>query len=151
MKTFAIYGKGGSGKSTIAANLSLQFAKAGRKTLQIGCDPKRDSTLSLTGGSSVPAVIQLMQAGLDRDLLPRDFVHEGAHGVSCIETGGPEAGVGCAGRGIVSAFNLIRKHKVLDGYDAVLLDVLGDVVCGGFATPSCTGWRARWRSLCRTT
>ncbi len=135
MRTFAIYGKGGSGKSTIAANLSVQFAEAGRRTLQIGCDPKRDSTLSLTGGKSVPAVIQLMQRGLDRELLPGDFVHEGAHGVSCIETGGPEAGVGCAGRGIVSAFNLIRKHSVLDGYDAVLLDVLGDVVCGGFATP----------------
>ncbi len=135
MKRFAIYGKGGSGKSTIAANLSLLFSQRGLRTLQIGCDPKRDSTRSLTGGRWVPSVLSMMQAHPDRTLTPNDFLHPGLGGVSCIEAGGPEPGIGCAGRGIVTAFNLIRQHDVVTNYDVILLDVLGDVVCGGFAAP----------------
>jgi nitrogenase iron protein NifH len=135
MKRFAIYGKGGSGKSTIAANLSLLFSRKGLRTLQIGCDPKRDSTRSLTGGRWIPSVLSMMQAHPDRTLTPDDFLHQGLGGVSCIEAGGPEPGIGCAGRGIVTVFNLIRQHNVLTNYDVILLDVLGDVVCGGFAAP----------------
>lgn len=135
MKRFAIYGKGGSGKSTITANLSLLFSKQGLRTIQIGCDPKRDSTRSLTGGRSIPSVLSLLQLNPDRSLGPDALLHEGLGGVSCVEAGGPEPGVGCAGRGILTVFNLIKKHDILPNYDVTLLDVLGDVVCGGFAAP----------------
>lgn len=143
METIAIYGKGGSGKSMVASNLSVQFAKLGLRTLQIGCDPKHDSTLLLTSGESLKTVISLLED--NRELLPSldEFVYEGTHGIHCIEAGGPEPGVGCAGRGIVTAFQVIERNRFLDNFDAVVLDVLGDVVCGGFAQPLMKGFAGR--------
>ncbi len=143
MNHIAIYGKGGSGKSMIASNLSVQFARLGLATTQIGCDPKHDSTLCLTGGRAIPTVISLMEKS--RDLLPpiEQVVVEGVHGIRCIEAGGPEPGVGCAGRGIVSVFQILKRHHYLDDFEAVVLDVLGDVVCGGFAAPLMHGFASR--------
>ena len=136
LKQVAIYGKGGIGKSTIAANLSAAMALAGRQILQIGCDPKQDSTRLLLEGRRVTTVLDYLRAtGPDNRSLAA-IVHTGFAGVSCVEAGGPEPGVGCAGRGILSALDLleslgIRSHH----YDVTLYDVLGDVVCGGFAVP----------------
>lgn len=142
MKRFAIYGKGGSGKSTITSNLSVQMSRRGLKTIQIGCDPKHDSTRTLTGGRRIPSVMDLLQKspkGSRSDIPPEAFLFEGIEGIGCIETGGPESGVGCAGLGIVSAFNVIHNKKILDNYEVVFMDVLGDVVCGGFAMPLMKG------------
>ncbi|RME19816.1 MAG: nitrogenase iron protein [Deltaproteobacteria bacterium] len=142
MKTIAIYGKGGSGKSTVAANLSVQFARRGLKTLQIGCDPKHDSTRLLMGGKRIETVIDMIEKGFDegRDEFKKPlYLKEGLEGIGCIETGGPESGKGCAGLGIVSAFRLLGRHKVLEQYEVILMDVLGDVVCGGFAMPLSRG------------
>ena len=142
MKRFAIYGKGGSGKSTLTSNLSVQMARRNIKTLQIGCDPKHDSTRTLTGGKRIVSVMDLLK---DKKLradggIPKEaFLIEGLHGIGCIETGGPESGVGCAGLGIVSAFKLIQGQSVIEDYDLVFMDVLGDVVCGGFAMPLMKG------------
>jgi nitrogenase iron protein NifH len=135
LKKIAIYGKGGSGKSTITSNLASWYAQSGRRTVQIGCDPKHDSTLVLMGGRAIPSVISMLDRRPEGPLPREEFVAVGAHGVACIEAGGPEAGVGCAGRGIISTFTLVRKCGVFDDFDVVLLDVLGDVVCGGFAVP----------------
>lgn len=135
MKTLALYGKGGSGKSTVTANLTVQFARSARRPIQIGCDPKRDSTLALMGGRSIPSVVSLLRTMRADEIQSEDFVFAGTSGTTCIEAGGPEAGVGCAGRGIVSVLQLIKKHNILADYDVALLDVLGDVVCGGFAAP----------------
>lgn len=139
-KRLAIYGKGGSGKSTVASNLSLAIARRGHRTLQIGCDPKHDSTRALSGTRRARTVIELIQerngeAGVSR----QDYLHVGAESVGCIEAGGPHAGVGCAGLGITAAFRLIESHRVIEDYDVVLMDVLGDVVCGGFAAPLLRG------------
>jgi nitrogenase iron protein NifH len=142
MHSFAIYGKGGSGKSTVAANLSVQFARKQLRTLQIGCDPKHDSTRSLTAGRRIPTVVDLLRQGLDKpgaQLERQAFLTQGVEGIGCIETGGPESGTGCAGLGIVSAFRLLKRQRVFDDYDAVVMDVLGDVVCGGFAMPLTKG------------
>ena len=141
-KTFGIYGKGGSGKSMVACNLSLQFARRRRRTLQIGCDPKHDSTRALTGGRRIATLVDVLQSGADKreEAVPREaFLVEGLEGIGCIETGGPESGAGCAGLGIVSGFRLLQRQGVLDEYDAVVMDVLGDVVCGGFAMPLTRG------------
>ena len=135
MRSIALYGKGGSGKSTICSNLSYQLARCGKKVLQIGCDPKGDSTLSIMGGRSIPSFVSLMKDRRPSAMSPSDFVFKGEAGVDCIEAGGPEPGQGCAGRGIVSLFQKARSDELLAGYDVVLLDVLGDVVCGGFAAP----------------
>ena len=135
MNKVAIYGKGGSGKSMVAANLAVQYALAGKKVLQIGCDPKHDSTLSIRGGKPIPTVLSLVEKERTMDLPSELFTHECVHGISCIEAGGPEPGVGCAGRGIVMAFQLINRGNFLEKFDVVILDVLGDVVCGGFAAP----------------
>ena len=130
----ALYGKGGIGKSTISANLSAALAAAGRRVLQIGCDPKHDSTRLLMGGRMLPTVLeQLRTSGDDTPL--DSVLGTGLHGIGCIEAGGPRPGVGCAGRGIISAFEYLERHGVKDRYDIVLYDVLGDVVCGGFAVP----------------
>ena len=132
----AIYGKGGIGKSTVTANLSAALAEGGRRVLQIGCDPKHDSTRLLLDGRNPPTVLDCL-----RDILPaerrlEDLLHVGYAGVTCAEAGGPEPGVGCAGRGILSAFDLFDRLGLReDDYDVVLYDVLGDVVCGGFAVP----------------
>ena len=131
----AVYGKGGIGKSTVSANLSAALAKAGKRVLQIGCDPKHDSTRALMGGASIPTVLEYLRDTPKEQASIEGILHEGAFGVGCIEAGGPKPGVGCAGRGIISAFEFLDRNHVKDGYDTVLYDVLGDVVCGGFAVP----------------
>jgi len=135
-KQIAIYGKGGIGKSTISANLSAAMAIAGTRVLQIGCDPKQDSTRLLLEGRRVRTVLDYLRATspVDRSLEP--IVHVGFAGVACVEAGGPEPGVGCAGRGILSALDLLESLGIGScRYDVALYDVLGDVVCGGFAVP----------------
>ena len=132
----AIYGKGGIGKSTISANISAALARKGKKVLQIGCDPKHDSTkLLLQGRQMVTALDYIKEVSPDK-YNPNDIIHVGAFGVHCIEAGGPEPGVGCAGRGILTTFDLLERLGVkAENYDGVIYDVLGDVVCGGFAVP----------------
>ena len=132
----AVYGKGGIGKSTISANISAALAKSGKKVLQIGCDPKHDSTRLLLHDARIVTVLDyIKQTSPDKCNL-QDIVHIGAFGVHCIESGGPEPGVGCAGRGILTTFELLEQLGIMSGsYDGVIYDVLGDVVCGGFAVP----------------
>ena len=121
MLKVAIYGKGGIGKSTVTSNLAAAFATMGKKVIQIGCDPKADSTMNL----------------LEEPEKLEDIAKEGFGNVLCIETGGPTPGLGCAGRGIIATFQLLEDLKLFETYnpDVVLYDVLGDVVCGGFAAP----------------
>lgn len=140
-RKMAIYGKGGIGKSTTVSNLSAALARRGLKVLQIGCDPKADSTKTLTGGNRIPSVLEVLRHKKTGSTLD-DFVFEGFGGVLCVEAGGPIPGVGCAGRGIITAFDRLEE---LDAYgilkpDIVLFDVLGDVVCGGFAMPMRNGY-----------
>ncbi len=134
-KNIAIYGKGGIGKSTTTSNISAALADSGLSVIQIGCDPKSDSTNNLRGGRSIPTVLDAIRSGKKVEV--EDIVYEGFGGVLCIEAGGPEPGVGCAGRGIIAAIELLRQKKVFQQYnpDVVLYDVLGDVVCGGFSVP----------------
>ena len=133
MKKIAIYGKGGIGKSTTTANLSAAFSEMGLKVCQVGCDPKNDSTRLLLGHICRKTVLDVVR---DNDAITsEDIVHTGYNQISCIEAGGPEPGVGCAGRGIIVALEKVRELNVLSDMDAVLYDVLGDVVCGGFAMP----------------
>lgn len=134
-RNIAIYGKGGIGKSTTTSNISAALADMGKKVIQIGCDPKSDSTNNLRGGRSIPSVLDAIRSGKKIEI--EDIVYEGFGGVLCIEAGGPEPGVGCAGRGIIAAIELLRQKKIFDIYnpDVVLYDVLGDVVCGGFSVP----------------
>ncbi len=136
MMRVAIYGKGGIGKSTTTANLAVAFATMGYKVMQIGCDPKADSTRMLTGGTPIPTVLELLRTRKG-DLQLHEMVHVGYAGVLCVEAGGPLPGIGCAGRGIITAFEMLMKKGAYDVYrpDIVLYDVLGDVVCGGFAMP----------------
>ena len=136
VKVFSVYGKGGIGKSTTSSNLSAAFSKLGRRVLQIGCDPKHDSTFTLTG-SLVPTVIDILKE-VDfhpEELRPEDFVFEGFNGVKCVEAGGPPAGTGCGGYVVGQTVKLLKQHHLLDDSDVVIFDVLGDVVCGGFASP----------------
>jgi len=135
-KVFSVYGKGGIGKSTTSSNLSAAFAHLGKRVLQIGCDPKHDSTFTLTGRLQ-PTVIDILKE-VDfhaEELSPDDFVSEGYNGVLCIEAGGPPAGTGCGGYVVGQTVKLLKQHHLLDDTDVVLFDVLGDVVCGGFAAP----------------
>lgn len=135
-KVFAIYGKGGIGKSTTSSNLSVAFSKLGKRVLQIGCDPKHDSTFTLTK-SLIPTVIDVLE-GVDfhaEELRPEDFVFEGYNGVRCVEAGGPPAGTGCGGYVVGQTVKLLKEHHLLEDTDVVIFDVLGDVVCGGFASP----------------
>ncbi len=133
---FAIYGKGGIGKSTTSSNLSVAFSKLGKRVLQIGCDPKHDSTFTLTG-RMIPTVIDVLDGvGFHaEELRPEDFVVEGYNGVLCIEAGGPPAGTGCGGYVVGQTVKLLKEHHLLEETDIVIFDVLGDVVCGGFAAP----------------
>jgi light-independent protochlorophyllide reductase subunit L len=135
-KVFAVYGKGGIGKSTTSSNLSVAFSKLGKRVLQIGCDPKHDSTFTLTKKLQ-PTVIDVLES-VDfhaEELRPEDFVVEGYNGVMCVEAGGPPAGTGCGGYVVGQTVKLLKEHHLLDDTDVVIFDVLGDVVCGGFAAP----------------
>ncbi|MBK5959448.1 nitrogenase iron protein [Rhodoplanes elegans] len=141
MKKIAIYGKCGIGKSTTVSNLSAALARRGLKVVQIGCDPKADSTKGLTGGKPITSVLEVLGLKKTGSTLD-DLVVEGDLGVLCVEAGGPTPGIGCAGRGIISAFDRLEE---LDAWgrlapDVVLCDVLGDVVCGGFAMPMRKGY-----------
>ncbi len=132
----AVYGKGGIGKSTTSSNLSAAFSKLGKRVLQIGCDPKHDSTFTLTK-RMVPTVIDVLET-VDfhsEELRPEDFMFEGYNGVMCIESGGPPAGTGCGGYVTGQTVKLLKEHHLLEDTDVVIFDVLGDVVCGGFAAP----------------
>jgi nitrogenase iron protein NifH len=131
----AIYGKGGIGKSTTTSNISAALAEAGYRVIQIGCDPKSDSTNTLRGNTYLPTVLDSMR-GAERVGLA-EISATGFGGVLCIESGGPVPGVGCAGRGINAAVTLLQELHLFEEFkpDFVLYDVLGDVVCGGFAVP----------------
>ena len=142
MLKIAVYGKGGIGKSTITSNLAAAFAVRGKRVIQIGCDPKADSTMNLLGGQLLEPVMNYMR---ENDADPESFdeiAREGFGGVLCIETGGPTPGLGCAGRGIIATFNLLEDLRLFETWkpDVVLYDVLGDVVCGGFAAPIREGY-----------
>lgn len=135
-KVFAVYGKGGIGKSTTSSNLSVAFSKLGKRVLQIGCDPKHDSTFTLTK-KLMPTVIDALEA-VDfhaEELRMEDFVFKGYNGVMCVEAGGPPAGTGCGGYVVGQTVKLLKEHHLLEDTDVVIFDVLGDVVCGGFAAP----------------
>lgn len=141
MRKIAIYGKGGIGKSTTTSNLSAALSTLGYKVMQIGCDPKADSTKNLMNGKFIPTVLEVMNKKGD-DTTLEDIVFEGYNGVLCVEAGGPTPGVGCAGRGIIAAFEKLEELKAFDIYqpDIVIYDVLGDVVCGGFSMPIRNGY-----------
>jgi len=139
MKQIALYGKGGIGKSTTSANLSAALSDTGLDIMQIGCDPKHDSTRMLMHGTWIPTVLDLLRERGEDGISADDLVFKGYNGVRCVEAGGPEPGVGCAGRGIIATFRLLEKFEALYG-DIILYDVLGDVVCGGFAMPMREGY-----------
>lgn len=141
MRKIAIYGKGGIGKSTTTSNLSAALSLKGYKVMQIGCDPKADSTKNLMSGKRIPTVLEQIKTKGD-DITLKDIVFEGYNGVLCVESGGPTPGIGCAGRGIISAFEKLSELKAFENYnpDIVIYDVLGDVVCGGFAMPIREGY-----------
>jgi light-independent protochlorophyllide reductase subunit L len=135
-KVFAVYGKGGIGKSTTSSNLSAAFSKLGKRVLQIGCDPKHDSTFTLTKRLA-PTVIDVLES-VDfhtEELRPEDYCFPGYNGVMCVEAGGPPAGTGCGGYVVGQTVKLLKEHHLLEDTDVVIFDVLGDVVCGGFASP----------------
>ena len=139
MKQIALYGKGGIGKSTTSANISAALSDMGLDILQIGCDPKRDSTRMLMKGRFIPTVMDQVRERGDRAVMLEDVVFTGYGGIRCVEAGGPEPGVGCAGRGIIATFQILERLGALYG-DVVVYDVLGDVVCGGFAMPMREGY-----------
>ena len=155
MRQIAIYGKGGIGKSTVSSNLSMAFRERGLEVMQVGCDPKRDSTRSLTGGRMIPTVLETLRdhlrMGRDQSAITlQDIVFPGDQGVRCVESGGPEPGVGCAGRGVLTALQILKDLKAFDTYgvDVVVYDILGDVVCGGFAQPIRQGFAQEIYLLC---
>ena len=142
MLKVAIYGKGGIGKSTVTSNLAAAFASMGKKVIQIGCDPKADSTINLLGGEPLRPVMNYMREEDEEPEKLEDISKEGFGGVLCIETGGPTPGLGCAGRGIIMALEKLKETGAYEVYqpDVVFYDVLGDVVCGGFSMPMRKGY-----------
>ena len=141
MIKIAIYGKGGIGKSTTISNLSVALSKKGLKVMQIGCDPKADSTTNLHAGTKVNTVLDLVRERKN-DFTLEDMVVEGYNGILCVEAGGPTPGMGCAGRGIIAALEKLEEKGAYETYkpDVVFYDVLGDVVCGGFSMPMRSGY-----------
>lgn len=135
LKQLAIYGKGGIGKSTTTSNISAALAEAGYRVMQFGCDPKADSTNTLRDGSYIPTILDLLR---EKGVLDaHEAIFQGYRGIYCVEAGGPAPGVGCAGRGIITAVQLLKQQNIFEELDLdyVIYDVLGDVVCGGFAVP----------------
>jgi nitrogenase iron protein NifH len=135
LKQIAIYGKGGIGKSTTTSNLSAALSDLGYKVMQFGCDPKADSTNTLRDGTYIPTILELLREKGRVDA--KDAIYKGYNGIYCVEAGGPSPGVGCAGRGIITAVQLLKQQNIYEELelDYVIYDVLGDVVCGGFAVP----------------
>lgn len=142
MLKIAVYGKGGIGKSTVTSNLAAAFAVMGKRVIQIGCDPKADSTINLLGGQPLRPVMNYLREEDDDPETLEAISKVGFGGVLCIETGGPTPGLGCAGRGIIATFALLEDLHLFESWkpDVVLYDVLGDVVCGGFAAPIREGY-----------
>jgi nitrogenase iron protein len=131
-KRIAIYGKGGIGKSTIVSNIAAAYSKD-YNVLVIGCDPKADTTRTLVG-QRIPTILDIVKE--KKDISTEDVIHTGFGGVRCVESGGPEPGVGCAGRGVIVSMKLLEKLGAFsEDVDIIIYDVLGDVVCGGFAVP----------------
>ena len=141
MVKIAVYGKGGIGKSTTVSNVSAALADMGYKVMQIGCDPKADSTQSLHHGDDIKTVLELVRERKN-DFGLSDMVREGYGGVICVEAGGPTPGLGCAGRGIIAALDKLKEKGAYEVFrpDVVIYDVLGDVVCGGFSMPMRGGY-----------
>lgn len=141
MKKIAVYGKGGIGKSTTVSNMAAALAEKGLRVMQIGCDPKADSTINLHGDRQIESVLDLIRKH-NQAVELSDMVTEGFGGVLCVEAGGPEPGLGCAGRGIINALEMLDKKHAYEIYkpDVVFYDVLGDVVCGGFSMPIRDGY-----------
>ncbi len=145
MQKIAIYGKGGIGKSTVTSNLAAAMATLGKKVIQIGCDPKADSTVNLLNGEYLLPVMNFIREN-DREPESIEEISKiGFGNILCIETGGPTPGLGCAGRGIITTFGLLEDLELFEKYqpDVVLYDVLGDVVCGGFAAPIREGYASK--------
>ncbi len=144
MIQFAVYGKGGIGKSTTVSNISAALAEAGLTVMQIGCDPKADSTAALLGGRRLDTVIDLIR-DRGRAIPLEDMAVRGYKGVICVETGGPTPGLGCAGRAITAALETLKDKNAWEVFapDVVIYDVLGDVVCGGFSVPMRTGYAGK--------
>lgn len=141
MKKIAVYGKGGIGKTTTVSNLAAAFSIRGYRVLQIGCDPKADSTKNILGGKSIKTVLNTVREK-GNDILEEDILFTGFNNIKCIEAGGPKPGIGCAGRGIIAAFDKIKELNIFESFkpEIVLFDVLGDVVCGGFTMPLREGY-----------
>ena len=136
LRQIAFYGKGGIGKSTTSQNTLVALAEMGKKILIVGCDPKADSTRLILHAKAQNTVLHLAaEAGSVEDLELEDVLKSGYRDIRCVESGGPEPGVGCAGRGVITAINFLEENGAYEGVDYVSYDVLGDVVCGGFAMP----------------